>query len=587
MKNNIHNIISGVILCIGIAGCATDDPKNIADQGQGYSFDADIAGYGEVGTRATRIDTEDLWTWKSFTKGDKIGFYSLYGNSDAPGGNGSFNNVPMTYGAAQSSTRSTFYNNEIDFNTDNFVERKAFFYFPYVKNIDYDPGHTKYIDDNYGFEIRKIAENEDEIDKCNDLLWIFAPSTVTGNMSFSHAFSEIMILRGEGFKDAKDRKVKIVLDKGFSHAVVDDDPGNYLKYFRLVYLEEYKKTEEECRVWYAWEGKGDYKVEDRDNREPYPSGYNGVTFEEKDIHYVILPTHRILTKPSVDYIEICDDDGRWHKVSNFVLYNQTKTLERGQRYPLVIKIEEKEVIVQPIAIEPWEDTKLIEDNREAGINSATDLRDWLLIYKEYLSKGRPRDNEVGTTYENQLKNFGDMTVPSDNSDNKEVKWTFYINTDIDDLSNILVDNQQYLIARLDDTLDGLNNTIRGLSLSAPYAPSFIGEIGEKGKVVNLNFTGLNLQCTGSDDSPAGGITTVCKGKIENCSIDGAISTTGPVGIIAGEAFAGSSITSNTGSGLVIGSETVENGLVGKKAQDAEIKNNNTAALIYQSIKSIN
>lgn len=576
MKIKFNNIISALFIGIGLAGCATEESSTLGSHERGYSFDAGIDAFGETGTRADRMDTEDLWTLKNFNKGDIVGFYSLYGNSDAPGGNGSFLNVPLTYGAAQSSSRSSFYNNDIDFNTDNFVKNTAFFYYPYLKNIDYDPAHKTYENDDYGFEIRNL-KCEDGIERCNDLIWIFAPSSVTGNMSFSHAFSEIMILRGVGFTEAKDRTVRVMLDKGYSHAVIDDDPGSYMKYFRLVYLDGYEKTEEECRVWEAWDGKGDYTVVDNPDRTPYPSGYNKVKFLEKDIHYVILPTHRNLIKPVVEYIEICDDDGKWHKITNFNLYGDTRTLERGQRYPLVIKMEEKEAVVQPIMIEPWKETEEITETRAAGITNESEFLNWITLYQDYLSDGRPKDNESGYSYESQLEAFGDRTETSDN----QVRWTFYINDDLKDISNIITSSQQYVINRLDDTLEGLGNTIGHLSLTSSTPPAFIGEIGPNGKVSNLNIEGFNLTCTETTTTAAGGICRVCAGEIDNCRFDGTVFTTGPVGIIAGEAKAGAVITNCVGSGLIIGSSTTANGLLGKESEDVEFSGNNTAALVSQ------
>lgn len=577
MKSKIINSISFISLGLGVAGCASENPDNLLSSNRGYSFEATIENFGENGTRANRMDTEDLWTWNNFSKGDIVGFYSLYGNSDAPGGNGSFLNVPLTYGAAQSSSYSSFYNNDIDFNTDNFVRNTAFFYYPYRKNIDYDPAHTTYENDDYGFEIRDL-KCEDGIERCNDLIWIFAPSSVTTNMSFSHAFTEIMILRGEGFTDAEDRTVRVVLDKGYSHAVIDDDPGSYMKYFRLVYLDGYEKTEEECRVWEAWDGKGKYTVEDKSNRYPYPSGYDDVTFLEKDIHYVILPTQRNLAKPSVEYIEICDDNGNWHKITNglFYIYKdskgniiQTKTLERGQRYPLVIKMEENQAVVQPIMIEPWEETEEITETRAAGISTREEFLVWMTSYQSYLDNGRKSSDE------SLLEDFGDRTETANN----EVRWTFYIN---DDLKDIL-SSGQYVINRLDDTIDGLGNTISNLSMTFTAPPAFIGEIGKNGKVLNLKFENINLTSTDNGTLTAGGICNVCSGEIENCTIDGSIYTSGPVGIIAGEAKSGASIKDCKCSGMIIGSSTIDNGLLGTKDQDVVLSGNNTSALLFQNL----
>ena len=130
-------------------------------------------------------------------------------------------------------TGNKFTNDDIIFNTDYFQPKSTFYYYPYCENVDYNPEHTEYTGNNYGIELR--VKDEDGVDKNKDLLWVISATSATTS-SFGHASSSIIFLREDGFKNATNRTIKVVLTKGVSHAVVEDN-DDYLKNLRFIYLE--------------------------------------------------------------------------------------------------------------------------------------------------------------------------------------------------------------------------------------------------------------------------------------------------------------------------------------------------------------
>lgn len=575
-----HIILLFIVFCGILAGCVSEDLLNKGNRERGYSFQAVLQDYEEFTTRSfNRKDTDDCWSIARFEDDDVIGFYSKFGGGDADDGNGVVANVPMTYNGGN------FYNEDLVYNTEFFQPSTTFYYFPYHNNIDYDPEHTSYDpNDDYGYELRKL--DEDGIEKCEDVIWMFNESSAVGSKRLSHTFSSIVFLRGDGFKKAKNRSIKVVLDKPVSHLTVSDATDSYYKNFQLVYLDGYRAekgwTADSCRCWYAWQG---------DPAKPYivkdtESEYFGDKFY--DAQYIILPTAREESaKPgserlSVDHIEIYDDDDKLQIVTNFYLYKrsgeggETKILYYGHRYPLMIKKVETETVVSPISIAPWGDIKEVDKTISKGINTSAEFRDWINAYGQYLEDGRP------ITSENDLAQFGDNTVIESANGDKTESWKFYINADLD-LSGYLTGNQigntRWLLEKFEDTLEGNNFTIKGLSLDYQSSPPcFIGELS--GTIQNLNFKGLTMTSAGSSSEEAGGIFKTLTGKFVNCDVDGVVSANGPVGMIAGHAE-NATISGCTLSGLVIGTSTTQKGMFGSILNSA-VTNNNTGGLMFQS-----
>lgn len=524
----------------------------------GYSLYTHILDYESVLTRAQRTDEQDLWITKSFDYGDLAGFYSLYGNSDSQDGNGSFNNVPMTY------TGNKFTNEDVIFNTDFFIKGSTFYYYPYCENVDYDPSHTQFTGDNYGIELREKDE-KDGIDKPRDLLWIINAGSAT-SASFGHTSSSIVFLRGEGFKNAKNREIKVVMVQGVSHAVVEDNK-DYLKNIRFIYLEGYQRngkpmSEEECKIWYAWEGKP-YQVNDE------TSIYNQQIFE--DAQYIILPSSRSTSRLSVDHIEVYDDNNQLKTIANFNLYENDKRLYYGQQYPVLIKMQELEATIVPISIKSWEKDVTIEENRAFGIDTPEEFLEWALKYNAYMSSNQD------DSHDSELQSYGDKTVS-----NGVTSWKFYLNNDID-LTGKITKNQKKVINNFIDCFEGNNHTILGLQMECSTPPALIGTFGESGMIRNLNFSGMKMICNDSADSDktenAGGLCSEFKGTLDNCNIDGEVRAPGrKVGLIAGSAY-NHIVKGCVFSGILTGSQTADK-MFGEKGEALSITNNNSSGLLF-------
>lgn len=555
MRTFIIYIYLIISLLLILPACSPDTPKHDGIN-RGYSFYAEIEGYEEVATRAQRIDSEDKWRLKSFDAGDVAGFYSSKGNLNAE--DGWFRNIPMYY------SNNRFINDDINYSSDYFVAKSTFYYYPWQENVDYDPGHTNFLNDGYGIELRELDER-DNIVKCKDILWVINASNPT-SAGFGHTSSSIVFIRGDGFKNAERREIKVVLNKGVTHAVIEDN-NDYLKNIRFIYLNGYRwdnevMSEEDSKVWYAWEGGSFTNTSKEDNTE-----YKGLTFE--NVQYVMLPSSRADSRLSVDHIEIFDDDGKRRVLSNFTLYGSNKNLYYGQRYPLVIKLEGLEAVVTTLGIQTWDD-KQIKDERAAGINDINDFRNWVLEYKKYIDESREKEGD--------LSNFGDKTVKTDNS----TEWRFYLNFDLDYnayldyLNSIDGQPDTNIFAKLEDCFDGSGHTITGLNVN------FCGEIAAGGVVQNLNFKGLNIQNDNSE--PIGGIFKTFNGKLLNCNIDGVVSTNGPVGLVAASVGENVVVQDCSFSGLIIGSATSQGdayGMFGEYNSGCSSINNNLSSLIFQ------
>ena len=557
-----------LLLCGLLASCSTDDlHSDETSTKKGFSVIPEIVDFEEPETRANRAEDDDRWIFRSFSasQNDIAGFYSLTGNPDAEDGNGPFFNVPMKFDGDK------FTNSDIFFNTDMYLTKGTYYYYPYRETdvIEYKAGVTTYNPNvEYGIELRETDER-DGIVKCSDILQAINTSSAT-TARFQHCESSIVFLRDEGFKNAENRTIKVVLNKGVSHAVIEDD-DSYVKNVRFIYLKGYERngkemSEEDCKAWYAWEGDETYTVKSPNNV------YDGRTFEKPQ--YITLPSSRSTSRLSVDLIEIYDDEGNLRVITDFTLYNQnSKTLYYGQRYPLVIKMKELEAQIVPVNIIPWNEDENIDAGRKVGINNESDFDDWVLAYSSFLSTerlDRPDENEP-------LLQYGDKTVSNDG----KVSWKFYLNSDLDlSNSNSLKPGVTFLLDTFDDTLEGMNHTITGLKMEAPTPPNFISRLGENGVLKNLDIIGFSLTCTNSENSDNAGLINTCKGLVENCTIDGVINSTGKVGLLAAKGE-GAIVRRCTLSGLLIGSERGTS-LIFAEDNNSQISNTNSSGIIFSA-----
>lgn len=493
---------------------------------------ATVNGAGTAVTRATKTDINDLWSYVSFEKDDEMGFYASGGKYEA-GENKPFVNHPLIY----SSERDRFVDKENGsiFSPTHMKGSDIYMYFPYDANIA-----------QTGMELRVLDnEKDDKILRCVDFLSSNSievngvdKTGVTLYGAFSHAFSELIIVRGEGFDDppAGCERITAVLSEPVTHIQIEEgSDGTWKCTPKLVYDEsassltgeDDEKRREQARKWNAWHGD---KYRATESNE-----------EGKDAWYVIVPTlsgNRSL----VEYIELYDNEGNLQRVSSLQLADdgKTKYVAPGQRYPMIILMRELVPTANPCTVRPWNDDVDLTDTRGRGINNEVEFAQWVRDYTTYLADKSQQSN-IDALYK-----YGDSYIDNDGTRS----WHFYVLSDLDFTKylSLLSDEQgntsNVIIPKLCDILDGIsttlvnskfiNHTIKGLD------KTFIDQLTtSNGSIQNFDFIDPQVHCEESSTEPAGIIVnTMEKGSsVINCNITGykgvLFNPGGPGGMVAG------------------------------------------------------
>lgn len=492
-------------------------------------------------TRAVRMDSADQYSYEGFQQGDQMGFYASGGNWMNGNYATPFNNYELTYQDGNGQFNGP---NDATFEPSGMKPDEVFMYFPYSASMD-----------NPGMPLRQTFNGEL---RCVDLLtsdYLTLNGTqnnVTMSLygTFTHAFAELIIMRGEGFDKPPTDKTRItaVLSNGYTHFKITYDPEEVWNLTTsLVYDASSNMTSDEARKWNAWQG----------------SNYGITTADEvgTPAWYVIVPT--LSSNPTtVAYIELCDNDGYYQRVSSLKLRNgNTKFVDPGWRYPMEITMKELVPTVNPYRIVPWAPNVDLTDQRTRGINDEAEFALWVRDYNRFLAE--PDNVDLAT----QLLNYGDrITVAGSTTSN----WHFYILSDLnlsnytplppeDDSEPQPQDDYDVIITRLaqGDILDGvsttlqngtfLNHTISGLS------KTFIASL--YGQIQNIEFTMPDI--SNDDATPMGIIaTTISGGYVTNCDIDRGtlMNPDGPGGMIAGT-MNGGTISDCKISGTLISNST--------------------------------
>lgn len=495
---------------------------------------ASIKPTGKVTTRAS-VGTDDQWSHTEFQHGDLMGFYSSGGNWAENNGKGDFNNLKLEYIAEKKQFNDA--EKGVAFSPTNMQGSKIFMYFPYCKDMNAN-----------GLVLRKEETNKVDDDDSNNspmrnqrcVDFLSSDRIELANLDkgaalygeFDHAFSELIILRGEGFDNPPADKWRItaVLNIACTNIRVElNDPDQEWSCTPKLVFDENNAlglTNEQARCWNAWRGKN-YGITEQDE-VGLPAWY------------VIVPT-LAGARSTVEYIELYDNDGYLQRVTSLKLSGgNTKIIDPGWRYPMRISMKELVPTVNPFPITPWEGDVNLTDKRERGINNETEFANWVHDYNAYLLS----DDEEKT---NALLKYGDMTVDSQGG-NKS--WHFYVLSDLDlskytPLSDKEEDNNiplilDYIIPQLNDILDGVsttfvngkftNHTITGLS------KTFINKMQENGSVQNFDFINPIVR-NETSTSPAGIIAnSMTNASVVNCNIkNGTLyNPGGPAGMVAGQ-----------------------------------------------------
>lgn len=527
-------------------------------------------------TRARLAQGNDYWSYTRFDSStDTIGFYSLMGNLAVDNGNGSFINEPMVFVRSEGNAnqadrlwRGVFrgVNMDYDLGMIHTPGNKTFVYFPYSAYMEEDKGKGIWLR-------KKVTSSDGTISyRCVDALYI--PNIDDNNNAvmsgdFNHNFCELLITRGEGFDNPPEgcERITVVTTTPYTHVRVKDNP--YTNHADWKMLEPYYDEEntwnwstsdkeltpyEACRRWDTWKGA---PIQNDPLAQPIPT------------NYVIIPTALSSSRSTVEYIEICDNNGLWQKITSFALMNQTdKRANPTYRVPVEVRMEGLIPTIYPFSISEWDDPENITDERSRGINSPSEFYDFLMAYNRYIDSNRT--NETG------LENFGDRSEKDG-----VVGWHFYLNQDID-MRNIQTDNVEfnYRITELADTLDGLRHSITNLRIKD--ASGFIEKMVDGACVTNLEISGITVTNSFGDTQTTGGfINNMEGGVISSCSVDGTITSPGLVGMAVGT-MTGGSILNCSFTGMLVGKDTYDNLLASPPSGDYTLRGNNYAGLIFTS-----
>ena len=536
---------------------------------------ATIGSDGHASTRATITDVDDQWSYVNyFTTGDLMGFYSSGGNS-LEGGKG-FNNLKLEYDAGKKQFNNL--TEGVEFSPSYMNGSNIFMYFPYADDIG-----------GRGIELRREKDDnvKDENNeskrrnlRCEDFLSAYSiemSGTVDGQEmalygQFKHAFSELIIMRGEGFDNPPAGKWRItaVLNVSCTHLKVNvtDDPWSCTP--QLVFYDDnlHGLSQDDAYGWNAWHG-GNYGITTQD-----PEG--------KPAWYIIVPTLPGAQRSIVEYIELYDNDGHLQRVSSLQLYNNSKSVEPGWRYPMEITMTELVPTANPTNIAPWGEDVNLTDERKRGINDESEFAQWVRDYNAYLLS--PDETKI-----TNLLKYGDSSVDSDGNNRS---WHFYVLSDLDmskykpydEEDGGTADSQTCIIQQLKDILDGtsttlangkfLNHTIKGLS------KTFIDSMEGNGSLQNFDFASPEVRSETSE-TPAGILVNTMNGtSVVNCNIDNGtmFHPDGPAGMIVGSINGGMVKGCTIDGFLVAGSMAEGNGkkIAGRAEGNPEFIDNHTS-----------
>lgn len=556
------------VVALLAVSCVDEEPDRLAGDARPLVIYADIDG-SAAHTRVAQKDPQDLWSYTKFEAGDEMGFYSSGGDWTVDNGNGDFKNLRLQYNyKEESGWQFNDPENGVVFSPSHMEGSKIYMYYPYEQNMTYESDMN-----TAGLELRK---SENNLLRCIDYL-SSDNITLDGELygKFQHAFSELIIMRGEGFDNPPSGKERItaVLNVGCTHIRVEIDTENGWSCSpQLVYATNtHGLSEEDARSWDAWQG-GNYGITTED-----PEG--------KPAWYVIVPT--LPNQNSiVEYIELYDNEDYLQRVSSLKLRDgNTKYVAPGWRYPMEITMKELVPTVNPFRVVPWKDDVDLTDERTRGINNLAEFEWWVSDYNAWrLDKGNLDKS-------NALLKYGDKLVDSEG----KISWHFYLLSDLD-LSKYeplpgndgeadgFTENSKCIVPELADVLDGksttlvngkfINHTISGLT------KTFIETISDGGLLQNLDFVEPDVLREETSESPAGIlVNTLKKGEVLNCNIlNGTLfNPGGPAGMVAGEMFGGK-IGNCMLSGFLTAGRT-ENRIAGTASDDSSFENNDADAVI--------
>lgn len=573
----IKKILSYITVVISCGVFGSCQQENMILKGQTYPLKVttDICGLSDPSTRAYRTNIGDKWSYEagqSFQRGDKIGFYATKGNASS-GNDGSqpFNNEMLEFNGTQFVSTG----NGSIFSPTQMEGSPTLMYYPYDVNIN-DPG----------IELRVKPSEDNDTLRCIDFLsstqLIILGSTNALYGSFKHAFSELIIMRGEGFDTPPNWTINVVMSQPVTHLKIETGEDGLSFNPKLWFDESTGLNEEEARKWTTWRG---YNYGITENNDP----------EGEPAWYVIVPS--LQSKyATVEYIELYDNDGYLQRVSSLSLHNKSKNVQPGWRYPLKIAMREMVPTVNPFPIMPWDQQVNLTDERTRGIANLIDFQNWVLLYNNYLV------DPTNSSQQELLLKYGDKYIDK----NGNIFWHFYLLNDIDMAGyeplqyekdgELVTPDKNVIIPEFHDILDGQSSQFEdgefiNYKLSN-LAATFIGTLkpwnfNNECSVINIDFEEPEIIYPETNTVPAGIIAnSMQNATVENCNIINGvlINPGGPAGMITGT-MNGGTLKNCDITGLIIykSTSTEENAkmIVGSNPVNGKIQNVSVAGVVTQ------
>ena len=592
--NRFLIILSGILSLTLAPACADLEPEatgNKMGHGEPAVVVATINETAEVNTRAIH-NAYDNWSVAKFTLDDNVGLFAIKGLQDEENPDSydvEIKNGKMYFESA-SGSYYRFSNSELILNPQIVHDNYSIMYYPYYEGMP-DPRESS--TQVAGLPLRLTDDNDQGKEKCVDFMQTsmysytsygsYYSSTVhklpisSGILqpSFYHYMSEIVVQRGDGFTNATDKRVWVVMKDSYTDIRVrlTSSTTNYTYQLQNALdtgekiglptpssdpsqpVPPVKVTVNKNRAWEAWKGED----------------YNSI-----ESYYVIIPP------AEVSYILMQDDNQNWRAVTDFFLDFPTnttsKTGKNNCRYIVTAQMQGIDPIIRPVTVENWTDGGALTDQYEAGINTLPEYSAWVALYNAYnLNRYNNDRGEEWETWREALKKYGDVVK---NTETGEAKWTFYINANLklpDDFTDVVITFDDKLMGASVYTNYRISN-IKG---------TLFDEMGENGAIEAIDFHDIYIIDTKDNGhSSTGGIVREINGGFfENCRIvNGIIVSNKPAGMLGGKV---SSVTLKNCyiSGQVIGSESAQapyTGLFGTDPDDVSIINSNYKELYFET-----
>ncbi|MCH5215887.1 MAG: hypothetical protein J1F10_03020 [Muribaculaceae bacterium] len=577
-----YNLRKYIIGCIAVAGIVL---SSCSDDTSGFFHDKKplkvyvTLDKSSAGTRAILLEDMDKWSYRDFSDGDELGLYAASRiNPQVP-----FLNVDMLYSVTDYLKDDLFCQfSPVEgetFDATQVASSGVFLYFPYSNQMPTDKNqHAR------GMELRRQSvDAADGVWRCVDFLsssFVDVSDLDQGTISaeMAHAFSELIIMRGDGFDHPSapsgedPYKIIIALKKPFTHVKIDYTLSPWGCNIALTNNDDYAPdnvSDFDAKLWQAWKG-GNYALTEKDK----------VGLEA---WYAILPTlgdndKKSAQRTQVDYIQLYDNEGTLQTIKDLHLDGSSANMLTPKwRYPMVIAMQELVPTIFPCTIVPWTDGT-ITNKRIRGIYANT-FEAWLNEYTAYLNDNRSE------SFDKELSKYGDKIIVNNKS-----RWHFYLFETIN-LTGI-DKNVGCIIPELQDTLDGKTapaaSSVSIVGLNKPFIDRMTGS---NAALINLTVDAPKiLQNTASDNTllPAAGclVNTVTSGAIENCIINqGYLYSNGPVGMLCG-ALDGGKINECTASGVLLGtSSDSQFSFLAGSVINGGTQNKNSSSVIFNNIRN--